>query len=73
MATKWDGKLTDAGGHAAEIHEVTLSNDGRLAASGDWQGTILLWRLPDGEEIARISLDDEDAVDGRLRRHSVCP
>ena len=62
MATKWDGKLADASGHDGEIHEVTLSGDGRLAASGDWQGTILLWRLPAGEEIARFSLGDDDAV-----------
>ena len=37
-------------GHTAEVQSVALSEDGRLVASGSWDGTARLCRLEDGQQ-----------------------
>ncbi len=88
-----------AGGPVAEppdvIHErahsggsvVSFSHGGDLLASGGWEGTVRLWRLPEGSQLRHwrdhsdsvngIAFMDDDAqvitagYDGRLVRRSV--
>ncbi|HYQ70306.1 MAG TPA: hypothetical protein VET88_00105 [Gammaproteobacteria bacterium] len=55
----------------AVIHEgvhsggsvVSFSDDGDLLASGGWEGTVRLWRLPDGSQL-RHWRDHSDSVNG---------
>jgi WD40 repeat protein/serine/threonine protein kinase/energy-coupling factor transporter ATP-binding protein EcfA2 len=41
-------------GHQAPVWSVALNAEGRLAASGDENGTILIWQVEDGEVVHRI-------------------
>jgi len=64
-----------SGGPVAEapavIHEgvhsggsvVSFSQDGELLASGGWEGTVRLWRTPDGSQL-RYWRDHSDSVNG---------
>jgi len=64
-----------AGGPVAEppavIHEhvhsggsvVSFSESGDLLASGGWEGTVRLWRMPDGSQLRRWR-DHSDSVNG---------
>lgn len=55
----------------AVIHEhahgggstVSFSEDGDLLASGGWEGTVRLWRMPDGSQL-RHWRDHSDSVNG---------
>ncbi len=56
---------------ASVIHEqahsggsvVAFSQSGDLMVSGGWEGAVQLWRMPDGEQIARWHAHD-DSVNG---------
>lgn len=57
-----DGRpATEAGaGHTAAVRAVAWSSDGRWLASGDAEGTTLLWRAANGRQwrVLRPTLDD---------------
>ena len=44
-------KLT---GHTADSNWVAFSHDGKLLASGDWDGIVKLWNLADDKEVATL-------------------
>jgi WD40 repeat protein len=56
----WDTEtareLTRFNGHRAEVWSLALSADDRYAASGEKDGTIRLWRLPDPPPPEKIGL-----------------
>jgi WD40 repeat protein len=41
-------------GHDGRVCSVSVSADGRVAASGSWDRTIRVWDLESGEEVARL-------------------
>ena len=41
-------RIWELTGHPRLVYTVALSNDGTLLASGDLDGRILIWALPDG-------------------------
>jgi WD40 repeat protein len=41
-------------GHEHAVYAIDVSPDGRLAASGDWGGTLRLWNLETGVEVSKI-------------------
>jgi WD40 repeat protein len=45
-------------GHQDELECVTFSPDGKLLASGDRVGTIIVWRVADWQPVATLSLQD---------------
>lgn len=42
-------------GHQAKVVDVTVSPDGKFAASASWDRTVGLWRISDGEMIAQLT------------------
>jgi WD40 repeat protein len=44
-------------GHAAEAAWVAFSPDSKLLASGDAEGIVKLWSIPDGREVATLMPD----------------
>ncbi len=46
-------------GHEAEPTRVTFSPDGKLLASGDAEGVVKLWTIPDGREAATFMPDGQ--------------
>jgi WD40 repeat protein len=49
-------------GHRDELECVTFSPDGKLLASGDRTGTIIVWRVADWQPVATLSLDHRNHV-----------
>ncbi|HRK33543.1 MAG TPA: protein kinase [Candidatus Hydrogenedentes bacterium] len=43
-------------GHAAPIRHVAISNDGKIAASGDATGLVILWDVLSGAELRRATI-----------------
>src|SRR5207302_1677710 len=41
-------------GHTGGVRSVALSANGRLLASGSWDGTIRLWQAPEGRPLATL-------------------
>ena len=41
--------------HTSTVEGLAYSHDGKLIASGDWNGTIVIWDAQTGEEIRRLS------------------
>jgi WD40 repeat protein len=39
-------------GHKKTVTDVALSPDGKIAASASYDGTVRLWSIPEGEELA---------------------
>ena len=46
-------------GHEAEPNWVAFSPDGKLLASGDAEGIVKLWKIPDGREAATLLPDGQ--------------
>jgi WD40 repeat protein len=46
-------------GHEAEATWVAFSPDGKLLASGDAQGIVKLWTVPDGKELLSLTPDGQ--------------
>jgi WD40 repeat protein len=41
-------------GHDHAVYAIDVSPDGRLAATGDWGGTLRLWNLETGAELSKV-------------------
>lgn len=62
MPVLWDAKsgkrlgvlASKENGHAAEIVSLAFSDDGRYVATGDVQGTLVVWNLKDRSVLRRI-------------------
>lgn len=44
-------------GHESWIYAVGASHDGRLVASGGWDGAVRVWRADTGVEVARLPVE----------------
>ena len=44
-------------GHQRDVVALTVSKDGRTLVSGDWDGLIKIWRLPDLKEAKSLRID----------------
>src|SRR3972149_2774551 len=42
-------------GHSARIESIAFSPDGRLAVSGGWDKSMVLWDVETGREVRRFS------------------
>jgi len=38
-------------GHSHKVHNISISSDGQILASGSWDGTVKLWNINDGSLI----------------------
>jgi WD40 repeat protein len=43
-------------GHPDEPQTIAFSPDGKLLASGDKSGTVIVWNVEERSEVARLSL-----------------
>ncbi|HEV2973207.1 MAG TPA: hypothetical protein VGY55_24790, partial [Pirellulales bacterium] len=46
-------------GHEAEATWVAFAPDGKLLASGDAQGIVKLWTIPEGKEVLSLNPDGQ--------------
>lgn len=53
------GSATKLEGHQAEATRVTFSPDGKLLASGDAEGVVKLWTIPDGHNVVTLVPDGQ--------------
>uniref|UniRef100_A0A7S2EM97 Ribosome biogenesis protein WDR12 homolog n=1 Tax=Trieres chinensis TaxID=1514140 RepID=A0A7S2EM97_TRICV len=64
-----------AGGHFASLSSVEMTrvggSDGNattMMASGDWDGGLCLWRVPDASIIGEDNEEEEEAAEGRSKK-----
>ncbi len=59
----WDARtgkmLNSLSGHSSAIASVAFSPDGKILASGDWEGRIKLWGVRTGKELKTLSAHSE--------------
>jgi WD40 repeat protein len=68
---EWPQLATHLHGHDAPVTAVALSPDGMRAVSGDQAGTVILWDVATGVELARDNLGEPPGIlafsgDGRM-------
>jgi WD40 repeat protein len=60
-------------GHDDPVLAVAWSKDGKLIASGDEKGTVILWDAATGKELWRKKFTGRDETDGRINALAFSP
>jgi WD40 repeat protein len=67
-----DSKVAFAG-HDAPVVGVAWSKDGKVIASGDEKGTVILWDAATGKELWKRTFRGRDDTDGRVNALAISP
>jgi|GEM_PF-1603841 len=72
-STEGKGLIRSLLGHEYPVTALAWSKDGKVIASGDEKGTLILWDAETGKELWRRAFRGRDLTDGRINALVISP
>lgn len=72
-STEGKGLIRSLLGHDHPVMALAWSKDGKVIASGDEKGTVILWDAGTGKELWRRTFRGRDDTDGRINALAISP